>query len=75
MTQSAHGLFQYRFIFHPPGRINETQKLDIGLPGIFDELYSSGRHIDSRACFDRRDLVVDREAALPCNEVIDFRRG
>jgi hypothetical protein len=65
MTQSAHGLFQYRFIFHPPGRINETQKLDIGFPGIFDALLSSGRHINSRSGFDQRDMTVDRNATLP----------
>lgn len=65
MAQSTHGLLQYRLILNPPGRINEAQELDIALPCIFDELYSSRRHINSRAGFDRCDLVVDREAASP----------
>ncbi len=65
MSQSVHILFQYRFIFYPPGWIDETEKLDIGLSGIFHELLPSRRHIDGRSGFDQRDMVVDREAATP----------
>src|SRR5207253_6596256 len=62
-----------RFIFRPPGGIDDAEKEQFAGPRVLDVLDRAGAHVHDFLGRDRRDRVVHMHPSLAADEVIDLR--